>query len=609
MPALSPTFELEGGVTLGELRSDLDAWITDLPLTPEEISQRGLWLMSRQTVQDFANGPISVLGAMSQEVGFLPEEMAPVVSAMRGTVRVLRQALSAFKEAAKVLIADIAKDLANALGKAAQDLLDSLSKVAMASAAIPVAGWIVAIVIALIKAAASAHRYFWAFLDQPKQEKCSYVDLRTISGAADRDTARALLRLLDLQFSSGDITSAFLPPSRPGILRQETDFGLLYLSGFGYAPLIGSDFAAWAPLILQEKAPKNEQERAAWRAAWYRAAGAGDPGPWLRGPWLEDRVGAGGIVDPCGPSRRGGAPSKMSAWQRNTAIRDPFPTSAFPKSTTIAGSLFSLASGTGPLSLAVDWHGVASAWTHAFDAAAGSWRAAWGDPGTIGGCEASMAGLNFDPLHRATFIYDGKKTRTALAFTTQAGPKTGDGLIQMPRDFVDFLATKTPANPVEMWGAAPPSGMRNWYGCAYPNGAAHGIHTIRYACQKLAIRQQKIARTDAAAYMPEKLIKSSPLRPIVEDTRARILAGGASGIDLDMAEKTGGIEWRKACTAAKMQTLKQGTPPPKASSAGPADLFMPIGEPVTPSTGGGAGAALAIGGLAAAALAIGARRG
>lgn len=601
MPALATSYDLESGVLLSELRGDLDQWIERLPDTAEQIAG-DLGARARGDLQNLANGPIAVLAAISERVGFVAPELAPVVRAMSATVRVLSQSLQVFKTAARAFLKDSAGDLVAFLGDAARDLLKNLSEVSKIAAAIPVVGWIVAVGVQVIRAAGAVGRLWRSWLDKPATPKCDRLDLPHWAGPADRNAAADLLSLIDLRFNSGDLTAAFMPPISPG-LRSIKHAGGIYsrISSFCFAPLLGSDLAAWGPAYLSQTPPDDAAERDAWRSAWFRASSLGDPGPWLRGPWLSQRPSR------CEPSTRGNL-AKMSKDQKRSAMRAVPTIAGYPKATAIAGGLFSQASGVGPFSLCVDWALVASAWSNAFasnDPAYG-WNARSGNAGTIGGCSAEYRGFEFDPLANATFIYDKGPERTVIAFSTSQGPRTGDGRIAMPADFADFLETKMPALPVRFPAAFEPA----IYSCAQPSGVAHGVHSIRYACMKLAQRQRRIARTDAAAYVPAQVLKTSPLRDILNDTRSRILAGGARNIDLDMARNTGGDEWRAACLHAKKSALVQGTPPPAASSAGSPDLFMPVGEPAAPDGGGGSGAALAaLGGLAALAAVIGGSRG
>ncbi|MHA1529869.1 MAG: hypothetical protein ACTSVG_12670 [Alphaproteobacteria bacterium] len=606
MPALNSSLDLGAGVSLGELRGDLDLWIERLPDTAEQVAF-DVSARARLEIQQIGNGTVAVVASLAERIGFPNEQIEPVISALGSMVKVLRTSLSAFKAAAKAFLADQVADLIKMLSEAVVDLLESLADLSKLCAAIPVAGWIVAACIQMVKACAAVGRLFQSWFDKPKRPFCEFLDLAHWAGPADRNAASDLLALTDLRFNSGDITRAFLPPPERG-MREIEMYGGIHsrISGFCFAPVIGSDLCAQAPVWLSETPPENGAERGAWKAAWFRAAYFRDPGPWLRGPWLSGRESR------CEPTRRGNIASMTKA-QQTRAERSVQPLSVYPKATAIAGSLFSQASGVGPLSLCVDWHAIGSAWANAFitDDPARGWLAKSGSAGTVGGCKAQWVGRytgsDPDPLAHATFIYDHGPDRTVLPFSTRFGPPTGIGPVALPPDFVDFLETKMPGLPVQMF----PDGYRaGIYGdCAAPNGTAHGIHTIRYACLKLAERQQTIARTDAAAYVPAQVLKTSPIRHILEDTRARILAGGARGVDLDMARNTGGDEWRAACLSAKKTSLVQGTPPPPASSAGSSDLTLPVSDPAgSPSGGGGGGALLALGGLAAAVAVLGGGR-
>jgi len=604
VPALNSSLDLGAGVSLGELRGDLDLWIERLPDTAEQVSF-DVSARARLEIQQIGSGTVSVIASLAERIGFPNEQIEPVIGALGSMVKVLKTSLSAFKTAAKAFLADQVADLIKMLSEAVVDLLDSLADLSKICAAIPVAGWIVAAAVQVIKAAAAVGRLWRSWFDKPKRKYCEFLDLVHWAGPADRNAANDLLALTDLRFHSGDITRAFLPPPEPG-MREIDMYGgsRSAISGFCFAPVIGSDLCAQAPVWLSKTPPENAGERAAWKAAWFRAAYFRDPGPWLRGPWLSGRASR------CEPSRRGNIGS-MTETQLTRAERSVQPLSVYPKATVIAGSLFSQASGVGPLSLCVDWHAIGSAWANAFitDDPAHGWLAKYGSAGTVGGCDAQWAwGSIHDPLANATFIYDHGPDRTVLPFSTRFGPPTGIGPVALRPDFVDFLETKTPGLPVRMWPNLFAPGI---YGkCAAPNGTAHGIHTIRYACLKLAARQQAIARTDAAAYVPSQLLKTSPIRHILEDTRARILAGGAQGVDLDMARNTGGDAWRAACLNAKKTSLVQGTPPPRSSSAGSSDLTLPVSDPAgSPSGGGGGGALLALGGLAAAVAVLGGARG
>lgn len=591
MPTITSSFMLAEGTTVKDLRHDLEMWMERLPDTAEQVNA-DLSAQARAQVQQIGHGPLAVVVEIAERVGFEAPQMEAAVKAMAGMVRLVGKSLAAFKDAAGELLKDAAREIIKVLGEAVRDLLDSLADLSKLCAAIPVAGWIVAAVIQLVRAAGAVGRLFQSFFDKPKQSHCKFLDIRHWAGPADRNAAQDLLALTDLRFNSGDLTAAFLPPTEPGLRSIEMDAGgHTYIAPPCFAPLLGSALSAWAPYWLTTDAPDTPAKRDSWRAAWFRASYLGEPGPWLRGPWLAGRDGR------CEPSVRGDL-ERMTSTQINYALGYGAmqPISAYPKTDAVAGTLFSQACGVGPFALSVDWHQVGSAWTNAFvspDPSVG-WRYKSGSAGTVGGCPAHWAGLHFDPLENATFIYEPKNgDPVALPFSTSAGPKTGIGQLSLPPDFLDFLFTKSPGLPVRHW---PDGFLPKIYTCAQPDATAHGVHTIRYACARLAERQKELARTDAAAYVPELVLQASPHRHILDDTRARILAGGARGIDIDMARSTGGDAWAAAVQLAK-KTAFWGTPPPRAATLGESGLELPLVNPATGSGGGGlaVGAMLGVG--------------
>lgn len=345
----------------------------------------------------------------------------------------------------------------------------------------------------------------------------------------------------------------------------------------------------------------------------------------------------------------------------STSMWVPVDNLPFPLTASLKDQVFEQSKGNGPVALATNWESVAYAWEQYFADrfAGGSGKI---DPtlaGTIHeGCRGHGEGwspyLNGSGRHSpvapcfSVFVYPHK----TLVFTSYSGFFTGDGRIEDPdNDFHNWLQERMASKDAALaegkgsltglWTVLGPTqacgvgwddcdpGNAQWEVEKHPGWAGRLTNNscqtfgywevpqyvvsqywyIRYVCERLTQHQVNLARTDAAAYIPESIFMKFPnqpysiplaMRSAAMESRARMLAGGGRGMDLDMA-RAADPEFADEIIARRAKSFLSPVPPSPPTAITPSKVGMRVPPAPEPrqgmSTAGKVALAAAVGAM------------
>jgi len=585
MPVFSPSLALYGdGVDgkLADLDDEIAAWVSELPGT---VAQQSLIGYQAGVVASFTgafSGVAGVLSEIGQSVGFYDKTANPVAQALAGALATLKSATAQFSAAMQAVLKQQIDQAAQALGAIAKDLLGNLAAFDALAGAVPVAGQVIRSAIGFVKAVSVTIRSLFGFGNSDKRPDCEIQDLRFLASTADRAAARDALALIGQR---GNLTPLFSPAPGAWTTTRQQMWG-----PFSYAPLVGTVGAYVKPWLALGARPVlkldgYEQRLAQYQASAWQIKSYGSPCPWLVRTSKAKAVGARGTQ------------KWIPGW---------VPFSAYPKATAVMNAVWAEVTSAAPLGLCVDWSAVAENWRAFMEITLSG--------GQSLACDGSQTayGDSFEAsiVDKSIVLTGTDSAPTVRAFMDASGPRTGQGLLLKNGDFAEWfqeralsgqyaaerkgLGVETSAYQAFTWEWG---GLRTYT----PRGLGHRWYIIKYACEKLAERQAAVARTQAAAYVtPKNLQGMQPaLRAIVLDTRARILAGAAAGVDVQMATRAD-PDFGAAVVQAKKTGFMKPTDPKSPDTAGPAPgaLYGPKDATPTPGAGHGGLGAVALGALA-----------
>ena len=524
------------------VQQDVDSWLSDVS---SSLTSPDYVRASAEASEMMRNQILAPMGATirtATQIGVYDIAWGPTLDVLSKSYDLLKDAYEWIGGQLKSFIQGVIEDLMEIISPALDAVFQTLSVVSSTLKCIP---WIGSLVSGMI----DGFRTWKGLLAKlaggdPGKGSCQPFNWNgpKFAGADVQNAKQWFSRI------GGDVTELFLPPEigsyelrkmniqnpKGDYYESEQEAGM-----HGYAPGVGpiSCFSSYLPYLGPEPtsgSPQDVIDRYDMASGWFLRNGQ------TIKPWVPNRD----HPDPSGKKRWNAYPL-FQAPNGGGGIYQKVPIDPYRKTTAICLYAFQQCTGTGPQALMVDWGSVADEWMdYTLNFPPGESRS------PLPNCEGTVYNNSripafnryFGALGNTIYMYESRSLimRSGLSFYS------GEGIIPDERnEFFEWMTNKintdkwapeiaetgyTIPDPLSVVGTLNP-----WEA---PLSIYSGIWYVKYVCDTLKRRQVRLASTDASAYVKSDVLAgmaSKRLRDAIEESRARILAGGGVGIDMDMA--------------------------------------------------------------------------